>query len=107
MRCTLLTTGQLAWLLCRLSRLGRGNEAAAHLDACIEEAPQPVGEDAGLGAHKNAHKCGPEDAVACMNPLVRELLLLLLLALQTTGYLELQEHQQAVQLPGCSTRHMV
>ena len=105
MRCILLTTGQLAWLLCRLSRLGRGNESAAHLDACIEEAPQPVGEDAGLGAHQNAHKCGPEDAVACMNPLVRELLLLLLLlALQETGCLGLQ---QAVQLPGCSTRHMV
>ena len=40
-------------------------ERGANLDASVQEAPQPVVEDAGLAAQQDAHEGGAEHTVAC------------------------------------------
>ena len=55
-----------------------------HLDASVQEAPEPVGEDAGVWAYKNAHKCAPEHPIPCMQRC----------SIATLAVLSLQEQRQ-------------
>ena len=39
-----------------------------HLDASIEQGPEPVAQHAGLGTQQHAHKTGAEDPIAIEVP---------------------------------------